>query len=331
MQSVLHNLVGPKEVHPENLSGRTAIVTGGALGIGYEVSRALAHAGCKVIMLNRSEDQGQSAIDAIRKESKDADVDWRECDMANLKQVKSVFSSLRESLTRLDYLVLSAGINANQYEVDSDGIERIFAVNYLGQYYVTNQLWPVLRKTASMSGTPSPRIVLVSSELHRACPSDIKFKSLDDINNADLNPAVLYGRTKLAQILFAKYGLIDKVIKPSNESIYVLSVHPGTVKTTIQEQWKEAYPGITGQLLTFTMNMVGRDAEQGAYSTLWALTAPEIEEKKQNGAYFTDPEQLGKESSQACDEQLGNDLWELSQKLIKEKLGDGALVDWMKG
>jgi hypothetical protein len=35
MQSVLHKVVGPKEVHPENLEGRVAVVTGGALGIGY--------------------------------------------------------------------------------------------------------------------------------------------------------------------------------------------------------------------------------------------------------------------------------------------------------
>jgi len=35
MQSVLHKVVGPKEVHPENLDSRVAVVTGGALGIGY--------------------------------------------------------------------------------------------------------------------------------------------------------------------------------------------------------------------------------------------------------------------------------------------------------
>jgi hypothetical protein len=34
MQSVLGKVIGPKEVHPENLDGRVAVVTGGALGIG---------------------------------------------------------------------------------------------------------------------------------------------------------------------------------------------------------------------------------------------------------------------------------------------------------
>ncbi|PHH73343.1 hypothetical protein CDD80_3886 [Ophiocordyceps camponoti-rufipedis] len=328
MQSVLHNVIGPKEVHPKNLQGRTAIVTGGPLGIGYEVSRALAHAGCKVLMVNRSEDEGQAAMDKIRQESPEADVDWRECDMGNLAQVKAVFSSIRDSLSRLDYLVLSAGLNANQYALDADGIERIFGVNYLGQYYVTNQLWPVLRKTSRMSGAESPRVVSVSSELHRACPSSLKLGSLEDINNSELNPAVLYGRTKLALILFAKFGLVEKVIKPSGDSIYALTVHPGAVNTAMQNQWKDAYPGITGQLISFAMKAISRDAEQGAYSTLWALTAPEVEEKQQNGAYYTDPGQLGKESSQASDKQLGEELWELSEKLITDKLGRGALVDW---
>jgi hypothetical protein len=37
MQAVLGKVIGPKEVHPENLDGRVAVVTGGALGIGYVV------------------------------------------------------------------------------------------------------------------------------------------------------------------------------------------------------------------------------------------------------------------------------------------------------
>jgi hypothetical protein len=41
MQSVLHKVIGPKEVHPENLDGRVAVVTGGALGIGYVTSPSL--------------------------------------------------------------------------------------------------------------------------------------------------------------------------------------------------------------------------------------------------------------------------------------------------
>lgn len=56
--------------------------------------------------------------------------------------------------------------------------------------------------------------------------------------------------------------------------------------------------------------------------------SPEIEEKDMNGWYFSDPGQPGKESAQASDPQLGQALWVLSEKLIKVKLGEDALIDW---
>jgi NAD(P)-dependent dehydrogenase (short-subunit alcohol dehydrogenase family) len=231
MQSVLQKTtgIGPKPVHPENLHGRVAIVTGGALGIGFEVSRALANAGAKVIMVNRKEEQGNDAIETIRKETPDADVDWKECDLGSLRQVREVFSSLRDSLDRLDFLVLSAGINTNQYGEDADGIDRHFGVNYLGQYYATNQLWPLLRKTSKLPSTPAPRVVFEASEVHRAAPSDAHFASLEEINDPNMDGTRLYARTKLALILLAKYGLAGKVIKGNNDNIIATSVHPGAV------------------------------------------------------------------------------------------------------
>ncbi|KUI54963.1 Short-chain dehydrogenase TIC 32, chloroplastic [Cytospora mali] len=333
MQSILQKATGygPTPVQPTNLQGRVAVVTGGALGIGFEVSRALAHGGAKVIMVNRKEEQGQDAIKTIKDETPDADVDWKECDLGSLKEVKEVFTGLRKSLGRLDFLVLSAGINTNQYGEDADGIDRHFGVNYLGHYYVCNLLWPLLRKTSKMPDSPAPRVVFEASEVHRMAPNNVHFASLQEINNPKLGPTELYARTKLAMILLAKFGLAGKVIKENNDNIYALSVHPGAVNTAMQQQWKEAYPGITGTLLTWAMLAIGRDVKQGSYSALWALTAPEIEEQNQNGWYFNDPGQPGKETSQASDPALGTALWDLSERIIKEKLGDDALTDWNSG
>ena len=228
MQSIIPGL-GPKKVEVDNLDGRVAIVTGGALGIGFEVSRALANAGCRVIMVNRKEEQGSDAIATIQAESPGAQVDWKECDMGNLKQVKEVFTKLGQELDRLDFLVLSAGINVNQFGLDADGIDRHFGVNFLGHFYVCNLLWPLLRKTSKKPNTPAPRVVFEASEMHRGAPSDVHFASLEEINNPDLGSTHLYGRTKLAMILFAKYGLAGKVIKENQDNIYALSVHPGAV------------------------------------------------------------------------------------------------------
>jgi NAD(P)-dependent dehydrogenase (short-subunit alcohol dehydrogenase family) len=255
----------------------------------YEVSRALALAGVKVIMVNRKEEQGTDAISAIKKEKPDAQIEWKHCDMGSLKEVKSVFTELRNSLDRLDFLVLSAGINTNFYDTDADGIDRHFGVNYLGHYYVCNQLWPLLRKTGKLGEKPAPRVVFESSEMHRTAPPDVHFGSLDEINDSAMDPTRLYGRTKLAMILFSKFGLRDRVIKPNGDNVYALAVHPGAVNTAMQQQWKDAYPGVTGTLLSNAMLFAGRSVEQGSYSALWALTAQEIEDKDMNGFYFNDP------------------------------------------
>ncbi|KAL7769819.1 hypothetical protein ACKLNR_001203 [Fusarium oxysporum f. sp. zingiberi] len=331
MQSILQKTtgIGPQVVKPEHLEGRVAIVTGGALGIGYEVSRALAHAGCKVIMINRKEEQGQDAISTIKNEKSDAEVDWKECDMGNLAQIREVFGGLRESLDRLDFLVLSAGINTNQFGLDSDGIERHFGVNFLGHFYVCNQLWPLLRKTGKLENTPPPRVVFEASEMHRLAQlSNIQFRSKDEINDPNLDSTARYNRTKLAMILFAKYGLAGKVIQENKDRIYALSVHPGAVNTAMQQQWKDAYPGLTGKLLSWAMLAIGRDVEQGSYSALWALTSPKIEEEDLNGYYFSDPDQEGKETSQASNPELASNLWNLSTTLIEGVLGSDALIDW---
>lgn len=80
-----------------------------------------------------------------------------------------------------------------------------------------------------MPDTPAPRIVWESSEMHCGAPSVAHFGSLDEINNPELGPTELYGRSKLAIILGVKYGLVQRVIKPNAYNVYALSVHPGTV------------------------------------------------------------------------------------------------------
>ncbi|OJJ98956.1 hypothetical protein ASPACDRAFT_30324 [Aspergillus aculeatus ATCC 16872] len=328
MQSVLQPIIGPKkEIH--DLTGRVALITGGALGIGYEVARAFVLNGARVIMVNRKEEQGQSAIESIKKEAGEgAQIEWVPCDMGNLKEVREVFEGIRQREERLDLLILSAGINANQYGETADGIDRHFQVNWLGQFYVVNQLYPLLRKTSKLPHTPAPRIVFESSEQHRNAPPNVHFASLEELNNPEVGNTQLYGRTKLAIILGVKYGLLDRVIKPNGDNIYALSVHPGAVNTAMQQQWKDAYPGIFGNLLTKVMLAVGRNVEQGSFSALWAATSPEVEEKGWNGYYFSDVAQPGKESSQASDPVLGAALWDLSHRLIREKAGEDAVVDW---
>lgn len=60
-------------------------------------------------------------------------------------------------------------------------------------------------------------------------PSTVHFGTLEEINNPKVGNTELYGRSKLAIILGAKYGFFERVIKPNEDNIYIISVHPGAV------------------------------------------------------------------------------------------------------
>jgi NAD(P)-dependent dehydrogenase (short-subunit alcohol dehydrogenase family) len=69
----------------------------------FEIARAFVKVGARVIMVNRKEEQGEDAIKKIKDEvGPDAKIEWEGCDMGNLKEVKEVFTKIREREERLD-------------------------------------------------------------------------------------------------------------------------------------------------------------------------------------------------------------------------------------
>lgn len=111
MQSILHPIIGPSGPEEADLTGKTALITGGAEGIGEEVAIFFARMGARVILTNRKKEQGDEAIARITEEckkvNKEAKVEWVGCDLGDLKQVKEVFTGLREKLDRLDLVSLT--------------------------------------------------------------------------------------------------------------------------------------------------------------------------------------------------------------------------------
>jgi NAD(P)-dependent dehydrogenase (short-subunit alcohol dehydrogenase family) len=73
--------------------------------------------GARVIMVNRKEEQGKEAINKIKLEAgEDAQVEWVGCDMGKLKQIKEVFTKIREQEKRLDLVCLySPSLTVSSY------------------------------------------------------------------------------------------------------------------------------------------------------------------------------------------------------------------------
>jgi hypothetical protein len=86
--------------------------------------------------------------------------------------------------------------------------------------------------------------------------------------------------------------------------------------------------GIVGAAIKAVSVGFSRSPEQGSYSGLYAALSDEVIEKNYNGYYLIDPAKEGKESKQGSDKWLIAALWDLSHRLLKEKVGDDALVAW---
>lgn len=85
------------------LTLKTALVTGGTQGIGFEVAKALALSRARVLLVSRKAENGEAAVQKIKQEtSGGADIEFIECDLGSCKNVREVADRIRENEKRLD-------------------------------------------------------------------------------------------------------------------------------------------------------------------------------------------------------------------------------------
>ena len=180
----------------------------------------------------------------------------------------------------------------------------------------------------NLQATPSSRLVVQSSELHRPISSSTKFASLSEINQ-DIGAMALYNRTKLAQVLFVRAlkrrmddGALGFEKYDGKEGIlYANATHPGGVKTDQQQQAVEAY-GTLGKIGVAAVRPFMKDpVKAGCRSALYAAASPEVIEKGIVGEYIIPDKKVTEPSAQAQDVELGESLWALSIETLREKLG----------
>ena len=111
-----------------DLSGRTAIVTGAASGIGVETARALADAGASVTLAVRDTKKGEEVRADIVESTKNDDVAVSELDLADLRSVEAFVASWEGPL---HILVNNAGVMDTPETYTDNGWELQFATNHL--------------------------------------------------------------------------------------------------------------------------------------------------------------------------------------------------------
>ncbi|KAH9672208.1 NAD(P)-binding Rossmann-fold superfamily protein [Citrus sinensis] len=179
----------------------TAVITGGASGIGLETARVLALRKAHVIIAARNMAAANEARQLILKEDDTARVDTLKLDLSSIASIKDFAQNFIALNLPLNILINNAGIMFCPYQISEDGIEMQFATNHIGHFLLTNLLLDTMNRTAKETGIEG-RIVNLSSIAHQyTYKGGIRFQKIND--RAGYSDKKAYGQSKLANILHA--------------------------------------------------------------------------------------------------------------------------------
>ncbi|KAL7195349.1 hypothetical protein ACSBR1_035552 [Camellia fascicularis] len=262
----------------------TAIVTGGASGIGLETARVLALRNAHVIIAARNMEAANEAKQLILKDNENARVDVLKLDLCSMKN--------------------NAGVMFCPYQLSEDGIEMQFATNHLGHFLLTNLLLDKMKDTARATGIEG-RIVNLSSIAHlHTYGEGIQFDKINDQDSYSDKKA--YGQSKLANILHANE--LSRRLQEEGANITVNSVHPGLIMTNLMR-----HSFFLMSLLKVFTYLLWKNVPQGAATTCYVALHPKL--KGVTGKYFLDCNEWPA-SKFATDEALAKKLWDFSNKLV---------------
>ncbi len=253
-----------------DLSGKTAMVTGGYSGLGLETVRALAGAGAQVFVGARRPEVAAQDLAGIA-----GNIVILKLDLSDPASIDAFATELSAHTPRIDILINNAAIMACPLARDARGYESQFATNHLGHFQMTARIWPLI--SAAGAGA---RIVVLSSIGHARSAVDLGDPHFE---HRDYDKWSAYGQAKSANSLFAIH--LDELAKA--HGIRAFAVHPGGIATplqrhlTMEEQiamgWIDAQGNVDARF---------KSTEQGASTSIWCAVSPMLE--GEGGVYCED-------------------------------------------
>lgn len=295
-----------------NLSGKTAIVTGGHTGIGLETTKRLAEAGASVVVLARDIEKARQNLAGIK------DVTIAEMDFMVPDSIDAFAAQFIASAKPLHLLINNAGIMWVPLRRDARGIESQLATNYLGHYHLTARLFPALKKANGA------RVINLSSLGHQF--GDFNFEDPNFLHHA-YETLQAYGQSKTATNLFSLE--LDQLAKEFKVRAY--AVHPGSIggtelarEASLEQFQQLGYLDANGNMKPEVAAQL-KTIPQGAATTVWCATSALLDEI--GGVYCEDVEvaklatgdsvEASGVKAYSLDEHRAKKLWRLSEELTR--------------
>ena len=195
------------------LSGKIAIITGAARGIGFEIGRALAHSGAQVGLVDVNATEAEQAAASLSGEGSQALA--LHADVSDENQVSEIVEQVTRRWGRVDILVNNAGIcpMTPLLEITSAEWDRVLAINLKGVFLCSQAVIPIMRRQRS------GKIINIASSAGQM---------------GGIAVGVHYSASK-AGIL----GLTKSLARILAPDIQVNAVSPGTTESEMTRGWQD--------------------------------------------------------------------------------------------
>jgi len=270
-----------------DLSGKTWLVTGSNSGLGLESARILAARGAHIIAAARTEEKAANALAELGIAGTPV-----ACELSDLRSVQAAVATIQSTGRTLDGILANAGIMALPTLQQKNGIELQLYTNHVGHFALITGLLEQL--------TEDGRVVVLSSGAHfYARETGLE---LDNVSGErDYHPWRMYGRSKLANIMFA--AALARRFEGSARTAN--SLHPGVIKTNLARHVDNA------EAMFSTMTL--KSIPQGAATQCYVATHPD--NAAVSGKYFADCA-LKKPAAVAFDADQAEALWLWTESVI---------------
>ncbi|XP_072387254.1 retinol dehydrogenase 12-like [Diabrotica undecimpunctata] len=203
------------------LVGKTALVTGGSKGIGYDIVLQLASRGCKVIIASRTVDE--KLRKQIIRETNNPNIILEYVDMASFKSVRLLASRLILSESKLDILINNVGMVQSMNTRTEDGLNETMQVNHFSSFLLTHLLVELLRKSEGARVVFTTSFMAYCHTMTRRSVRSLKFNKNNILKLFD------YSNSKFCNTITS--DIFAKKLKQWN--ITCNSYQPGLIKTEI--------------------------------------------------------------------------------------------------
>jgi NAD(P)-dependent dehydrogenase (short-subunit alcohol dehydrogenase family) len=271
------------------LSGQTWLITGVNSGLGYESARVLGARGARIVGAARTEAKAAEALRALGIDGLPL-----ACELSDLDAVQAAVARVRADGTPLAGILANAGIMALPDLQQERGIELQFYTNHVGHFALVTGLLDQL--------TADGRVVMLSSGAHFLAKRGLELDNLS--GERDYDPWRMYGRSKLANILFAR-SLASRFAGTGRTAN---AVHPGVIQTNLARHIDDPetmFASLRNRLKTVA---------QGAATQCYVAVNPAA--RGISGAYFVDCA-VAESLPEAKDDLLAAALWDATEALVQ--------------